>query len=184
MIFNKTVATVQNQVNQNASLIDSLQAQIEELRVQNLQLETHLQALGSAESASESALEQVRTAVTMITAIDPSQLEVLKAAIDEVFQPQEPKLIEAYIDPEPTIEGEAAPQDPQDDSEPTVTRIVNDLSGTAPSDVIKEDLGNSSNGYHKMSVYDLRSLLDSNGIDWKLNGKSLSKKDMISLLTQ
>ncbi len=66
--INEVNATIAN-ISQE---IEDLQSRIEALRIEKLELEQYQQQLGSAENASESAIEQVKTALAMIDAISPA----------------------------------------------------------------------------------------------------------------
>jgi hypothetical protein len=100
MLFSGKIQEIQSTVNANALEIEALLLRVEELRAQNLSLENHLQQLGSAEAAAESAIEQVRTALTMIYHISASEIDTFKAAIDSLFDSPRAEL-PASVDPEP-----------------------------------------------------------------------------------
>ena len=93
---NATIANISHE-------IEDLQARIEALRIEKLELEQYQQQLGSAENASESAIEQVRTALAMIKAISPSERETFKDALISLFTDDAdiPLLASADPDPEP-----------------------------------------------------------------------------------
>lgn len=95
MLFATTINQVQGTIASISTEIDEMQKRIELLREQKLALESHLQQLGSAESAAESAIEQTRTAITMIEAISPTELSCFQAALNELFK--KPGLLGANI---------------------------------------------------------------------------------------
>lgn len=101
MLFQNKINQLNATVSNINNTIEDLSRQIEQLREQKLALETHLQELGSAENAAESALVQVQTAINMIEAISPDQLVEFKAAIDSLFNANIPALPSAEPDPEP-----------------------------------------------------------------------------------
>jgi hypothetical protein len=110
MLFNTKIQEIQSQVSANSLEIEALLLRVEELRAQNLAMENHLQQLGSAENAAESAIEQVRTALAMIKAISPNEMIIFKGAIDSLFDCERPQLvacsepIESDPDPKPEPE--------------------------------------------------------------------------------
>lgn len=112
MLFNAKINEIQSQVSANSLEIDALLLRVEELRAQNLAMENHLQQLGSAENAAESAIEQIKTALMMINAISPTEVQTFKGAIDSLFDCERPQLaaysepIESDPDPEPEPSGE------------------------------------------------------------------------------
>ena len=99
MLFNARINEIQAQVSNNVTEIDAMMLRIEALRVENLALESHLQQLGSAESAAESAIEQIRTALLMIDSISPAEVATFKEAIDELFSKEVP-LLNPVVDTE------------------------------------------------------------------------------------
>jgi hypothetical protein len=68
--------------NQIASAIDATNAQIIALQAKLSELQEHQQQLLSVEQACQSALSQVDTALMMLQHVDPSQVEVFRAAIE------------------------------------------------------------------------------------------------------
>jgi ABC-type transporter Mla subunit MlaD len=105
MLFQNKINQLNATVSNINNTIEDLSRQIEQLREQKLALETHLQELGSAENAAESALVQVQTAINMIEAISPDQLVEFKAAIDSLFNANIPALPSAEPEaPTPTEE--------------------------------------------------------------------------------
>ena len=112
MLFNAKINEIQSQVSANSQEIEVLLLRVEELRAQNLAMENHLQQLGSAENAAESAIEQIKTALMMINAISPAEVQTFKGAIDSLFDCERPQLaacgepVESAVDPEPEPEPE------------------------------------------------------------------------------
>lgn len=145
---NATIANISHE-------IEDLQARIEALRIEKLELEQYQQQLGSAENASESAIEQVRTALAMIKAISPSERETFKDALISLFTDDAdiPLLASADPDPEP---------EPSDDA-------IEDAIETSPN-------GNGHNGHNgnghaidinaiEIGVSDLTASLNELGIN-------------------
>ena len=92
MLFTAKIDQVQTAIEDRLDLISQLEAQIESLRQENLEQQQFLQALGSAEAAAESALTQVTTAIQMVNAVDPEQLETFKNAVLAAFNGNAPIL--------------------------------------------------------------------------------------------
>lgn len=98
---NATIANISHE-------IEDLQARIEALRIEKLELEQYQQQLGSAENASESAIEQVRTALAMIKAISPDEKATFKDALISLFEDADiPLLASADPDPDPNPSDDA-----------------------------------------------------------------------------
>lgn len=85
MLFADKMTKVNATISQISHEIEDLQARIEALRIEKLELEQYQQQLGSAENASESAIEQVRTALAMIKAISPDEKATFKDALISLF---------------------------------------------------------------------------------------------------
>lgn len=151
---NATIANISHE-------IEDLQARIEALRIEKLELEQYQQQLGSAENASESAIEQVRTALAMIKAISPSERETFKDALISLFTDDDadiPLLASADPDPEP---------EPSDDA-------IEDAIETSPNG--NGHNGNGHNGHNgnghaidinaiEIGVSDLTASLNKLGIN-------------------
>lgn len=150
---NATIANISHE-------IEDLQARIEALRIEKLELEQYQQQLGSAENASESAIEQVRTALAMIKAISPSERETFKDALISLFTDDAdiPLLASADPDPEP---------EPSDDA-------IEDAIETSPNG--NGHNGNGHNGHNgnghaidinaiEIGVSDLEASLNKLGIN-------------------
>src|SRR4028119_2296159 len=118
--------------NQIASAIDTTNAQILALQAKLSELQEYQQQLLSVEQACQSALSQVDTALMMLQHVDPSQIEVFRAAIEGKFNsdaiaflPEAPEpTVEPteLIEPEPTAPtAPAAPEtSPELDTEPVI----------------------------------------------------------------
>jgi prefoldin subunit 5 len=65
MLFADKISEVTATIANISQEIEDLQARIEALRIEKLELEQYQQQLGSAENASESAIEQVKTALAI-----------------------------------------------------------------------------------------------------------------------
>jgi len=75
-----------NRYGQVQQAIASFQEQIAQLQQQVLEYQEHLQKLETLEAAAESAVIQVTNAIQMVRAIDPSQEEIIKTALLELFE--------------------------------------------------------------------------------------------------
>lgn len=113
MLFASKINEVNATISQISHEIEDLQARIEALRIEKLELEQYHQQLGSAENASESAIEQVRTALAMIKAISPDEVGTLKDALISLFTDDDaPLLASADPDPEPEPSDDAIETSP------------------------------------------------------------------------
>jgi TolA-binding protein len=114
MLFASKISEVTATISQISHEIEDLQARIEALRIEKLELEQYQQQLGSAENASESAIEQVKTALAMIKAISPSERETFKDALISLFTDEGdiPLLASAEPDPEPEPSDDAIETSP------------------------------------------------------------------------
>jgi hypothetical protein len=110
MLFTTKINDVQSAIESRLDLISSLEAQIEALRQENLEQQQFLQALGSAEAAAESALTQVQTAIAMVNAVDPEQLETFKNAVLSAFNGNAP-----ILPPEPPTDPSGGDNEDSDD---------------------------------------------------------------------
>ena len=153
MLFADKMTKVTATISQISQEIEDLQSRIEALRSEKLELEQYQQQLGSAENASESAIEQVKTALAMIKAISPAERETFKDALISLFDEGEiPLLASASPDPEPN---------PSDDA-------IEDAIETSPN----ENGHNSHNGHghidvesFEIGVSDLTASLNKMGIN-------------------
>ena len=153
MLFASKINEVNATISQISHEIEDLQARIEALRIEKLELEQYQQQLGSAENASESAIEQVRTALAMIKAISPDEVGTLKDALISLFTDDAdiPLLASADPDPEP---------EPSDDA-------IEDAIETSPN-----GNGHNGNGHEtidinaiEIGVSDLTASLNKLGIN-------------------
>ncbi len=165
--INEVNATIAN-ISQE---IEDLQSRIEALRIEKLELEQYQQQLGSAENASESAIEQVKTALAMIDAISPAERETFKDALMSLFADRNtPLLASASPDPDPSDDGG------DDFAEYSVEELETALTKSAA--VIKEldkmpdSNGNGHNGHghidvesFEIGVSDLTASLNKLGIN-------------------
>ena len=153
MLFNAKINEIQCQVSANSLEIEALLLRVEELRAQNLAMENHLQQLGSAENAAESAIEQIKTALMMINAISPTEVMTFKGAIDSLFDCERPQL--AAVDPEPEPEPE-----PSEDAVIEVVAETNGHNGNGHGEIIEmEDFRDQK------AVSDLEAALSKLGIN-------------------
>lgn len=135
---NATIANISHE-------IEDLQARIEALRIEKLELEQYQQQLGSAENASESAIEQVRTALAMIKAISPSERETFKDALISLFDDDADIPLLASADPDPELE-------PSDDA-------IEDAIETSPNGNGHNGNGHNGNGNGHNHAIDIESLV-------------------------
>jgi TolA-binding protein len=154
MLFADKINEVNATIANISQEIEDLQARIEDLRIEKLELEQYQQQLGSAENASESAIEQVKTALAMIDAISPAERETFKDALMSLFAGRNtPLLASAEPDPDP---------EPSDDA-------IEDAIETSPN-------GNGHNGHNgnghaidinaiEIGVNDLTASLNKLGIN-------------------
>lgn len=145
MLFASKINEVNATISQISHEIEDLQARIEALRIEKLELEQYQQQLGSAENASESAIEQVRTALAMIKAISPSERETFKDALISLFDDDAdiPLLASADPDPEP---------EPSDDA-------IEDAIETSPNGNGHNGNGHNGNGNGHNHAIDIESLV-------------------------
>src|SRR4028119_793485 len=91
--------------------IDATTAQIAALQAKLSELQEYQQQLLSVEQACQSALSQVDTALMMLQHVDPSQIEVFRAAIEGKFNSDAitflPEAPEPTVEPTEPIEPEA-----------------------------------------------------------------------------
>jgi TolA-binding protein len=157
-----------NKINEvNASIagisqeIEDLQSRIEALRIEKLELEQYQQQLGSAENASESAIEQVKTALAMIKAISPAERETFKDALISLFDEGDiPLLASAEPEPEP---------EPSDNENNPPNGNGHNGNGHGHIDVESFEIGVSdlTASLNKMGINDLRKLAKKHRLDSK-----------------
>jgi TolA-binding protein len=104
MLFASKINEVNASIAGISQEIEDLQARIEALRIEKLELEQYQQQLGSAENASESAIEQVKTALAMIKAISPDEKATFKDALISLFTDEGDVPLLASAEPEPDPE--------------------------------------------------------------------------------
>jgi TolA-binding protein len=188
---NATIANISHE-------IEDLQARIEALRIEKLELEQYQQQLGSAENASESAIEQVKTALAMIKAISPSERETFKDALISLFTDDAdiPLLASAEPDPEP---------EPSDDAiEDAIETSPNGHNGnghnghngngngreTIDIEALEIGVSDLTASLNKLGINDLRKLakkhrLDSKGakfiLIYRLIESGISEADLVAI---
>ena len=171
MLFNTKIQEIQSQVSANSQEIEVLLLRVEELRAQNLAMENHLQQLGSAENAAESAIEQIKTALLMINAISPAEVQTFKSAIDSLFDKSHPQL--AAVDPEPEPEPE-----PSEEADAVTLYdeygfpIVDGHNGNGHGEIVEmEDLeigvSDIEASLNKLGINELRKLAKAKRLDSK-----------------
>ena len=147
MLFASKINEVNASIAGISQEIEDLQARIEALRIEKLELEQYQQQLGSAENASESAIEQVKTALAMIDAISPTERETFKEALISLFADRDtPLLASASPDPDP---------EPSDDA-------IEDAIETSPN-------GNGHNGHNGHNPIDVESFEIVSDVEASLN---------------
>lgn len=144
MLFASKINEVNATISQISHEIEDLQARIEALRIEKLELEQYQQQLGSAENASESAIEQVRTALAMIKAISPDEKATFKDALISLFDDADIPLL-ASADPDPDPE-------PSDDA-------IEDAIETSPNGNGHNGNGHNGNGNGHNHAIDIESLV-------------------------
>lgn len=166
MLFADKMTKVNATISQISHEIEDLQARIEALRIEKLELEQYQQQLGSAENASESAIEQVRTALAMIKAISPSERETFKDALISLFDDDADIPLLASADPDPELE-------PSDDA-------IEDAIETSPNgnghngnghaidiNAIEIGISDLETSLNKLGINDLRKLAKRHRLDCK-----------------
>jgi hypothetical protein len=156
---NATIANISHE-------IEDLQARIEALRIEKLELEQYQQQLGSAENASESAIEQVRTALAMIKAISPSEQETFKDALISLFTDDDiPLLASAGTDPDP----EPEPSDDAIETSPNGNGHNGHNGNGHAIDINAIEIGISDleTSLNKLGINDLRKLAKKHRLDCK-----------------
>ena len=165
--------------------IEDLQARIESLRIEKLELEQYQQQLGSAENASESAIEQVKTALAMIKAISPDEKSTFKDALISLFDDADiPLLASASPDPDP---------EPSDDAIASPNENGHNGNGnhheTIDINAIEIGVSDLTASLNKLGINELRKLakkhrLDSKGakfiLIYRLIESGLSEADLVA----
>ena len=160
MLFASKINEVNATIANISQEIEDLQARIEDLRIEKLELEQYQQQLGSAENASESAIEQVKTALAMIKAISPDEKATFKDALISLFDEGDiPLLASAEPDPEPN---------PSDDAIASPNGNGHNGNGHA-IDIEALEIGVSdlTASLNKLGINDLRKLAKKHRLDSK-----------------
>jgi regulator of replication initiation timing len=160
MLFASKINKVNASIAGISQEIEDLQARIEALRIEKLELEQYQQQLGSAENASESAIEQVKTALAMIKAISPDEKATFKDALISLFDEGDiPLLASAEPDPEPN---------PSDDAIASPNGNGHNGNGHA-IDIEALEIGVSdlTASLNKLGINDLRKLAKKHRLDSK-----------------
>jgi len=125
MLFASKINQVSTTIANISQEIEDLQKKIEWLRGEKLQLEQYQQQLGSAENAAESAIEQIKTALMMITAISPTEAQTFKGAIDSLFDCERPQLAACSepVESDPVPVPEPEPSGKPDSSTPLSVNV-------------------------------------------------------------
>lgn len=167
MLFADKMTKVNATISQISHEIEDLQARIEALRIEKLELEQYQQQLGSAENASESAIEQVRTALAMIKAISPDEVGTLKDALISLFDDDAdiPLLASADPDPDPNPSDDAI----EDAIETSPNGNGHNGNGHETIDINAIEIGVSdlTASLNKLGINDLRKLAKKHRLDCK-----------------
>jgi TolA-binding protein len=161
MLFASKINEVNASIAGISQEIEDLQSRIEALRIEKLELEQYQQQLGSAENASESAIEQVKTALAMIKAISPAERETFKDALISLFDEGDiPLLASAEPEPEP---------EPSDNENNPPNGNGHNGNGHGHIDVESFEIGVSdlTASLNKMGINDLRKLAKKHRLDSK-----------------
>ena len=169
MLFADKMTKVNATISQISHEIEDLQARIEALRIEKLELEQYQQQLGSAENAAESAIEQVRTALAMIKAISPDEVETLKDALISLFTDDDadiPLLASADPDPEPEPSDDAIETSPNGNGH---NGNGHNGNGHETIDIEALEIGVSdlTASLNKLGINDLRKLAKKHRLDCK-----------------
>ncbi len=167
MLFADKMTKVNATISQISHEIEDLQARIEALRIEKLELEQYQQQLGSAENASESAIEQVRTALAMIKAISPDEVGTLKDALISLFDDSDIPLLTSADPDEP---GEDA-NEINPDLPPSPNGNGNNGNGngheTIDINAIEIGVSDLEASLNKLGINDLRKLAKSRSLATK-----------------
>ena len=188
MLFASKINQVSTTIANISQEIEDLQKKIEWLRGEKLELEQYQQQLGSAENASESAIEQIKTALMMITAISPTEVQTFKGAIDSLFDCERPQLaacsepVESDPDPEPgpeppSIEAKAVVELESFTGEfPSETKDADPL---APIEIEQNDpstIRDASTALFHLKINQLRTLCKQRGLSASGNSGDLRRR--------
>jgi hypothetical protein len=164
---NATIANISHE-------IEDLQARIEALRIEKLELEQYHQQLGSAENASESAIEQVKTALAMIKAISPDEKATFKDALISLFTDDADIPLLASADPEPEPSDDAIEINP--DLPPSPNGNGHNGNGhngngngheTIDIEALEIGVSDLTASLNKLGINDLRKLAKKHRLDCK-----------------
>lgn len=183
MLFNTKIQEIQSQVSANSLEIEALLLRVEELRAQNLAMENHLQQLGSAENAAESAIEQIKTALMMITAISPTEVQTFKGAIDFLFDCERPQLM-AHSEPvesDPDTDPEPEPEPPSSETKEADPLAPIEIEENDPY-TIRDDLKATTALFH-LRINQLRTLCKQRGLSASGNAGDLRRRILADNIT-
>jgi len=198
MLFASKINQVSTTIANISQEIEDLQKKIEWLRSEKLELEQYQQQLGSAENAAESAIEQIKTALMMINAISPTEVQTFKGAINSLFDCERPQLaacsepVESDPEPEPepeppSIEAEAVVESESFTGEfPIETKDADPL---APIEIeendpytIRDDLKATTALFH-LRINHLRTLCKQRGLSASGNSGDLRRRILADNIT-
>jgi hypothetical protein len=173
MLFASKINEVNASIAGISQEIEDLQSRIEALRIERLELEQYQQQLGSAENASESAIEQVKTALAMIDAISPAERETFKDALMSLFADRNtPLLASASPDPDPEPSDDGGDDFAEYSVEELETALTKSAAVIKELDKMPDSNGNGHNGHghidvesFEIGVSDLTSALNKLGIN-------------------
>ena len=191
MLFASKISEVTATISQISHEIEDLQARIEALRIEKLELEQYQQQLGSAENASESAIEQVKTALAMIKAISPSERETFKDALISLFADEGdiPLLASAEPDPEPNPSDDAIETSPNGNGHNGHNGNGNHHE-TIDIEALEIGVSDLTSALNKLGINDLRKLakkhrLESKGakfiLIYRLIESGISEADLVAI---
>jgi hypothetical protein len=172
MLFANKINEVNATISQISQEIEDLQARIEALRIEKLELEQYQQQLGSAENASESAIEQVKTALAMIKAISPDEKATFKDALISLFDDADiPLLASAEPDPEPEPSDDANAERSQSEIETSPNGNGHNGNGnhheTIDIEALEIGISDLTASLNKLGINDLRKLAKKHRLDCK-----------------
>lgn len=113
---------LQNRLNSINSQIKVYVDEIAKLQARVTQLQTHAQEVQGAEQAAESALAQIDTALAILAAICPDEINLFKDAIDAKFCAPLPQLQECADEVNGTEEVDVTP--PMSDADENVIETI------------------------------------------------------------
>ena len=190
MLFASKINEVNASIAGISQEIEDLQARIEALRIEKLELEQYQQQLGSAENASESAIEQVRTALAMIKAISPDEKATFKDALISLFDDADiPLLASAEPDPEPNPSDDAIETSPNGNGHNGHNGNGNHHE-TIDIEALEIGVSDLTSALNKLGINDLRKLakkhrLESKGakfiLIYRLIESGISEADLVAI---